>query len=181
MTNKTKALTEIAIFPALMAATAGIVIPLGQLPSITLQTLFVFSAGLLLSPKNAFLSMSIYALLGTVGLPIFSGFTGGLGVVIGKNLGFLIGFIFAATFIAFMKNIKFLNKNLWTITVILFCANISIYILGATYLSMITNSSISLLLKGFGVYIFGDLIKILTVLYVYVRIRSHVTYERSSI
>jgi biotin transport system substrate-specific component len=181
MTNRTRTLTEIAIFPALMAATAGIVIPLGQLPSITLQTVFVFSAGLLLSPKNAFLSMSIYALLGAIGLPIFSGFTGGLGVVFGKNLGFLIGFIFAATFIAFMKNIFFLNKNIWGMAVILFCANIGIYILGATYLSMISNSSIALLLRGFAIYLFGDLLKISIVLYVHVRIRSHITYERSSI
>ncbi|MEC9485086.1 MAG: biotin transporter BioY [Candidatus Izemoplasma sp.] len=181
MTSKTKDLTEIAIFPALMAATAGIVIPLGSLPPITLQTLFVILAGLLLSPKKAFLSMSVYVLLGTIGLPIFSGFTGGLGVVLSKSLGFLIGFIIAAFFIAKMKNINFINKNYVSVFVILLIANAIIYMSGAAYLTFVSNVRYWLVIKAFYLYVPGDILKICVSLYAYVRIRSDVTYERESI
>ena len=63
MNTRIKELSLIALFPALMGATAGISIPLLGLPPITLQTLFVFLAGLLLNPKNAFYSMCIYLVL----------------------------------------------------------------------------------------------------------------------
>lgn len=53
MNRKIKDLSMIALFPALMGATAGIYIPLFNLPPITLQTLFVFIAGLVLGPKKA--------------------------------------------------------------------------------------------------------------------------------
>ncbi|MCF7925681.1 MAG: biotin transporter BioY [Candidatus Izimaplasma sp.] len=181
MTNRTKDLTEIAIFPALMAATAGIVIPLGNLPAVTLQTLFVFLSGLLLSPQKAVLSISVYVILGTLGLPIFSGYTGGLGIVLTKSLGFLIGFIITAFFVSKMKSINFINKNYVSIFLILVIGNGIIYMSGAAYLSFLSNASIWLILKGFSIYLVGDLIKIIGTLYAYVRIRSHITYEQASI
>ena len=55
MNLKIKELTTIALFPALMGATAGVSIPLFNLPPITLQTFFVFLAGLLLGPKKVYL------------------------------------------------------------------------------------------------------------------------------
>ena len=41
-------------------------------------------------------SYGIYLLLGAVGLPVFSGFAGGLGKLLGPTGGYLIGFIFMA-------------------------------------------------------------------------------------
>jgi len=75
--SRIRELTLIALFPAMMGATAGVVIPLGGLPPITLQTIFVFMAGLILGPKHAGISIGIYVLLGAIGLPIFSGYRGG--------------------------------------------------------------------------------------------------------
>ena len=111
MNNRIKELTTIALFPALMGATAGISIPLFNLPPITLQTFFVFMAGLTLGPRKGALSMIIYVLLGAIGLPIFSGFRGGLNVLAGFSGGFLIGFIFSAAFIGFMKSVKIINNE----------------------------------------------------------------------
>ena len=93
----------VAIFPALMAATAGISIPLGNLPPISLQTIFVFLAGLMLGPKLGGTSMIIYILMGAIGLPVFSGFRGGIAALISESGGFIFGFVIAAVFIGFMK------------------------------------------------------------------------------
>ena len=111
MKNKTKELTMIALFPALMGATAGISIPLFNLPPITLQTFFVFLAGLILGPKKGAISMIVYLVIGAIGIPVFSGYRGGLEVLTGFSGGFLIGFVFAAFFAGFMETVKFINNN----------------------------------------------------------------------
>lgn len=179
MTSRVRELTLIALFPAMMAATAGIVIPLGGLPSITLQTMFVFLAGLILGPKKAALSMGVYVLLGAIGLPIFSGFRGGFGVLVSGSGGFIISFVFVSAFVGFMKNVKIINNEFINFFIILFGANLIIYMIGGAYISYLTSSSYPLVLAGFYLYLIGDILKILVVIYVYLRIRSHITYEHS--
>lgn len=175
MTKSTKDITKIAIFPALMAATAGIVIPMGTLPSVTLQTLFVFLAGLLMKPKHGLISISVYVALGTIGLPIFSGYTGGIGVVIAQSLGFLSGFILVVPLIAYFKTINFIKNEYIRLFIILVIANIVIYILGALYLTFVLELSFWLIISGFTVYFVGDIIKIITAIYIYIKMRSHLT------
>jgi biotin transport system substrate-specific component len=179
MNNRTKELALIALFPAMMAATAGIAIPLGALPAITLQTLFVYMAGLLLRPRSAILSMFVYVLLGAIGLPIFSNFRGGLEVLVGNSGGFLFGFIVIAGLISIFKNVKIINKQIGTNLIVLFGATIILYLIGASYITFLSRSSIWLVLGVFYPYFIGDLIKIGIASYVHVRIRSHVTYEPS--
>jgi len=167
----------VAIFPAMMAATAGISIPLGTLPPISLQTLFVFLSGLLLGGRLGALSMTIYVMLGVIGIPVFSGFRGGIGVITGGSGGFIIGFIFAAYFIGKMKTVIFINKNILGLAVVLFVANLIIYMLGATYIAYLTSSSIFTILATFGLYMIGDSLKIVAAIYVYLNIRKKITYE----
>lgn len=174
--NRTKELTMIALFPALMGATAGISIPLFNLPPITLQTFFVFLAALTLGAKNGAISMMIYLLIGAIGVPVFSGYRGGLEVLTGFSGGFLVGFVFAAFFIGFMKNVKILNTNFIGNFTILLGANLIIYMCGAAYIAFLTNGNVALILGGFSTYIIGDLLKITATLYVYSRIRSAITY-----
>ena len=177
MDNRIRNITMMAIFPALMAATAGVIIPLFNLPPITLQTFFVYLAGLILGPKKAAISMSVYVLLGVIGLPIFSGYRGGFEVIAGFSGGFLIGFIVSAFIIGTMKNIIFLNKNIVGISLILLVGTAIVYMFGASYIAFLTEGSIWLILVGFVPYLAGDFIKIVVAGVVHVRIRSHVTYE----
>ena len=172
-----KEMSLVAIFPAMMAATAGISIPLGSLPAVSLQTIFVFMAALLLGPRLGSLSMIVYVMMGLIGLPVFSNFRGGLDVITGQSGGFIIGFIFSAYLIGFMKNINFLNKKIWYIFGILVIGNIVIYMFGASYIAYLINTSFLTTLATFSPYIAGDILKILVVLYVYSRIRPHFTYE----
>ena len=92
MKTTTREITLISLFSALTAIGAFISIPLGPVP-ITLQTLFVLLAGFLLSPRSAALSQIVYIGIGLAGVPIFSGFTGGLQAILKPSFGFLVGFV----------------------------------------------------------------------------------------
>ena len=174
---KTRDLTMIALFPAFMGATAGISIPLFNLPPITLQTFFVMLAGLVLGPKKAAISMIIYLIIGAIGVPVFSGFRGGLEVITGFSGGFLVGFVASAFFVGFMKTRIFINNEKAAIIPILLGATLIIYVFGAAYIAFLTKGSFWLILSGFYIYLVGDLVKILATTYVYVRIRASITYE----
>lgn len=91
---KTKRICMIGIFAALMAVCAWITIP-GPVP-FTLQTFAVFLAILSLGGRDGFISILVYILLGAVGLPVFSGFRGGVGVLLASSGGYLVGFLLAA-------------------------------------------------------------------------------------
>lgn len=94
--HRTRNLVPSALLAGLIAATSWIAVPLfGPVP-VTLQTVFVLLAGLLLPPGWAAASMVVYLLLGAAGLPVFSAGQGGLGTVLGPTGGFLLAFPFAA-------------------------------------------------------------------------------------
>ncbi len=59
----------------------------------TFQVLGVALSGYLLGPYYGTLSVVVYLLLGAVGLPVFSGFCGGLPILFGPGGGFLWGFV----------------------------------------------------------------------------------------
>jgi biotin transport system substrate-specific component len=83
-----------ALFAVLIAVCAWIAIP-AAVPY-TLQTMGLFLTMGLLGGRRAALTVTVYLLLGMIGLPVFSGFRGGLGVLLGITGGYLIGFLFAA-------------------------------------------------------------------------------------
>ena len=95
MKINTKEITLVALFAGLTAVGAFISLPLGPVP-ITLQTIFVLLSGILLGAKLGALSQIVYIALGLIGVPIFSGFTGGPQSVLKPSFGFIIGFVFAA-------------------------------------------------------------------------------------
>ncbi|AGT08086.1 biotin transporter BioY [Paracoccus aminophilus] len=88
-----RSLAHIALFAALIAV-------LGLMPRIdlisgvpiTLQTFGVMLAGTVLGAKRGFLAVLLFVVLGLIGLPIFSGGRGGLGVLAGPTVGYIIGF-----------------------------------------------------------------------------------------
>jgi biotin transport system substrate-specific component len=63
---------------------------------VTLQTLAVMLTGMVLGWRLGFLAVALYLVLGLVGLPVFSGGRGGLGVLAGPTVGYLLAFPFAA-------------------------------------------------------------------------------------
>lgn len=60
---------------------------------ITLGSFMLYLTGLLLGPKLACISVFMYLCMGFVGLPVFSGYTAGAGVLLGPTGGFLLGYL----------------------------------------------------------------------------------------
>lgn len=92
--TKTYGIIITAFFAALTAVCSQISIPIGPVP-INLAWFSVFSAAGLLGLKKGILSQVVYVLLGAVGVPVFAGFKGGVGALVGPTGGYIIGYIFA--------------------------------------------------------------------------------------
>ena len=90
--GRLRALTMTALFAAILAVICLISIPIGAIP-ITLSLLVVYLAGGLLGPGLGTLAVLVYLALGAVGLPVFSGFSGGAARLIGPTGGYLIGYL----------------------------------------------------------------------------------------
>jgi biotin transport system substrate-specific component len=84
-----------ALVAALLAASSLLALQLGPVP-VTLQVLVVVLAGLLLTPGQAALAVGVYLAEGAIGLPVFAGLTGGIGVLAGPTGGYLLGFLAGA-------------------------------------------------------------------------------------
>lgn len=85
-------LARCAFFSALMCICAWISIPMGNL-SFTLQSFALMLALTVLGGKGGTVSVAVYLILGMVGLPVFSGFRGGFGTLLGVTGGYLWGFL----------------------------------------------------------------------------------------
>ena len=90
--TRVRDLAYIAVFTAIIAVMAQISIPMPGGVPFTLQTLAVPLAGVVLGPKRGALSGLLYILLGFIGVPVFTGFTGGPGHIIGVTGGFITAF-----------------------------------------------------------------------------------------
>lgn len=164
MKFRVKEMALISTFTALTAVGAFISIPVGPVP-ITLQTLFVLLSGMLLGPKLGALSQIVYIVLALIGIPIFSGFSGGLQILLKPSFGFSIGFIFAAYIVGKITydDIKLKSKILVGAIV----GSIVIYLFGLPYMYYILNivmkKSLSfgtVMNMGCLLFIPGDLLKL---------------------
>ena len=88
-------MTTCALMAALMCILGPLSIPIGPVP-VSFTNLVIYLTVYLLGMKGSTISYVIYLLLGAAGLPVFSGYEGGLSKLAGPTGGYLIGFIFMA-------------------------------------------------------------------------------------
>jgi len=157
----TRHLVLIALMTAITCIFAPLSIPIPVSPvPISLTNLVLLISIYILGWKYATFSFLIYLLLGSVGLPVFSGFSGGLGKLAGPTGGYLIGFIFmtmiAGLFVDYFPN----NRILIVIGMIL--ATAVAYAFGTAWLAFqLDQSFIAALSIGVIPYLPGDTIKII--------------------
>lgn len=131
---KTKDITIGGILLGLMSVFAW-KLDLAGVSSITLQTFFVILIGIILKPIPALLTVSVYVVAGIIGLPIFAGFVGGIGIFSTPTWGFLISFPIATIVISLFKEL--FGGQLWKLVIYGVIATLITYIGGSISLNKI--------------------------------------------
>ncbi|NFV14010.1 biotin transporter BioY [Clostridium sporogenes] len=148
-----------ALFATIIGVSSYITIPLPISPvPITAQGLAVMLAGCVLTPVQAALSMVTFLFMGAIGIPVFSGGTAGIGVILGKTGGYLIGYLIGVIIISLLVR---KNKSLVRMLIACFIGGIVVvHILGSAWLGQVTSIGIKkAFLLGSAPFIPGDIIK----------------------
>ena len=90
MKLKTREMTLVAVMAAVICVAGPLTVPLGPIP-LTLANFAVYLTAAVLGAKLGPLAVAVYLLLGMVGAPVFSGFSGGVQKLLGPTGGYLIG------------------------------------------------------------------------------------------
>ena len=126
---KTIDMAYIALFAVLMAVCSWISIP--AVVPFTLQTFGVFVAVSVLGGKRGTLAVVLYLLMGIVGLPVFAGFSGGLGVLLGSTGGYIIGFVFTALVMWLIE--RLLGTKTWVLALSMLLGLVVCYAFGTLW------------------------------------------------
>ena len=154
-------LVLIAMMTAITCILAPLSIPIPVSPvPISLTNLVLLISVYILGWKDASISFIIYLLLGLAGLPVFSGFSGGLGKIAGPTGGYLAGFIFM-TVIAGLAVDIFSGKRLPAVIGMALGTAVA-YAFGTAWLAIQMDLTfISALSIGVLPYLAGDTLKII--------------------
>lgn len=166
----TRKMTSIALMAAVICILAPVSIPIGAVP-VSFTNLAIYFALYIIGTKGATLSYFIYYLLGIIGLPVFSGFTGGFEKAVGPTGGCLIGFFFMAV-IGGVFIEKFRNSRILQLTGMIL-GTLVVYALGTIWFKYVMGTSLK---EAFVVcvapFIIIDLIKMIAAMFIGSEIRK---------
>ncbi len=162
---KIKDIALCALFTAIIAATAWVSVPTPFGINLAFTIFGVSVAGLLLGVKGALVATSAYIALGAVGLPVFSQFLGGFGVLFGASGGFIWGFMVVAILCGCAKSAqKKTIKYLLMILSVIIChiAGVVQYsvVTGNGIIASIITASLPFLLKDFAIVFLAQYISV---------------------
>lgn len=154
----TKDMACIGMFAAVLAVCSQISIPMPSGVPLTFQTFAVTLTGAVLAWKLGCMTIVVYILIGAVGLPVFTGFRGGIQVLVGHAGGFVWGFVI----LVLLCGIGILHKNR-LISVLSGILGLAIcHILGCLQFMFLTDSSfVEAFLLVSGPYLIKDMILVI--------------------
>ncbi len=156
----TRRMVTIGLVAAITCILAPFAIPIPVSPvPITLTNLVILIGTYVLGARDETISVLIYLLLGLVGLPVFSGFSGGVGKLAGPTGGYLIGFIFLALIAGFA--VEHFPDNRAAIAGGMILGTAVLYIFGTIWLCVqMQIGFLAGLAIGCLPYLIGDAVKI---------------------
>lgn len=171
MKRKTLDIVYCGIFVTIAAILSQIAIPLPGGVPITLQTFAVALGGIILGSKKGFIAILVYVLMGAIGLPVFSGFSAGVGAIVGPTGGFILSFPIMSFIIGLVCE-RTDNKILIFLGMIL--ALIPNYLVGAIQFSLVTSSGLyNAFLVSVLPFILVDAIKLVLATIIGSMLRNH--------
>lgn len=157
-TMSTGYMVRTALLAAVLCIVGPFALPIGAVP-VSLTTLVLYFLVYLLDGKHALISYTVYFLLGLVGLPVFSGFSGGVGKLAGPTGGYLIGFFLMIPCAAGM--LKHSGKSRMGQAMGLIFATLIAYVFGVTWFVVSMSCDIYYALTvGVLPFLIGDFLKI---------------------
>ena len=137
---KTKDMCVIALMTALICIAAPLSVPVGPIP-ISLATLIVYLAGAVLGWKKGLISIALYLLIGAVGVPVFSGYSGGLPKLVGVTGGYLIGYLPCVAATGF--GVDRWGRKLWVWPVSMVVCTVMCYAVGTAWFMIQTQTALA--------------------------------------
>lgn len=159
--SKIQQMALIGLMTAMICILApfSVLLPFSPIP-ISLGTLTVYISSTILGMKRGFVSVAMYLLLGFAGMPVFTGFSGGIGRLLGPTGGYLIGYLFIALFTGYFAD-KWNNHIFFNFLGAL-SGTIICYVFGSLWLSYQANlSPASALGTGVLPFIPADIVKLI--------------------
>ena len=157
--SRTRQLTLTAISAALLCVLAPLSIPIGPVP-LSLATLVVMLIPYVLGTGKSLLAVALYLGLGAAGLPVFSGFSGGLAKLAGPTGGYLIGYLLLAFAAGF--TLRWTKGRFWLTAAGLVAGNLLLYVAGTAWLMVSAGLALpAALAAGMLPFLPGDAVKII--------------------
>lgn len=159
--NNVRELVTIALLAAVLCILAPLSIPIGPVP-ISLTNLVLYFFVFIVGTRRTSIAFIIYMLLGMVGLPVFSGFSGGLGKLVGPTGGYIIGFLPMVIVMGLFleKHRKVSVKNIILNSIVMEVCTWIPYLLGTAWLAYSAKMTFTAALAvGVLPFIVEDLIK----------------------
>lgn len=153
----------IAMMTAILCILAPIAIPLPGLVPLSLATFAIYLIAFLLEWRQTAVSTLLYLILGMIGLPLFSSYQAGIGVLLGPTGGYLIGYIPMAVLCSLIfhrtdrRMVQIAGASLATLV---------LYAVGTLWLMHITGMPLAgALAAGVLPFLPGDLLKIVAAVF----------------
>lgn len=158
-----------ALFAAIICIMAPFSLNVGLIP-ISLGTFAIYLAGGFLGGKKGMAAVGVYILLGAIGLPVFTGFSGGFAKLLGVTGGYIIGFVPLVLITGI-----FAEKNKALLPLGMVLGTLACYAFGTVWFMALTKSELVPALMSCVVpFLIGDAVKIAAASAICIPLKSRV-------
>ena len=138
---KVRDMTLTAVMAALICIAGPLTIAAGPIP-LSLAIFAIYLGGAVLGKKRGTLAVGLYLLIGLIGVPVFSGFSGGFQKLAGVTGGYLIGYLPCAFLAGLGAEQAEKKKRVWDLPVMMILGTVILYAVGTAWFMIQTGNTL---------------------------------------